>query len=118
MLPKNSFGNHICEWEIFDTSYAGCLLCGSIHICNYEDCKRNNTVVETEEAMVCTITGLCLRNLVEDNIFTDTCNYQENPHLKSNDRTKMLNTQLPVDNFFATPKGVLSGDKIPSEDKH
>lgn len=90
VLPKNSFGSHICEWEIFDTSYAGCLLCGSIHICNYEDCKRNDTVVETEDAIVCTITGLCLRNLLEDNTFTDTCNHQNNPHLNSNDKIRCV----------------------------
>lgn len=55
---------HQCQWEVFDVDAAGCLLCGRIHRCCARTCRR----VQTEDAEVCDITGLC----VVDRLYADT----------------------------------------------
>jgi len=56
-------GYHKCEWQVFNADRAGCLKCSSIHRCSPETCQ----MVQTEEAMVCEVTGLCVvtKNFVQ-----------------------------------------------------
>jgi len=60
---------HTCEYELIDVDMAGCLLCGKVHICSEQEC----VLVPTEDAEVCTITGLCVRDrLYAETEYTDT----------------------------------------------
>jgi len=69
-LPPASVGFHACEWETFDMGLAGCRLCGSVHRCAAQLCRR---LVQIEDATVCEITGCVVHphNLVA-NEFDDT----------------------------------------------
>lgn len=60
---------HTCQWELIDMDMAGCRLCGSIHVCKDRQCQT----VSTEDAEVCTITGLCVRDCIyAETEFADT----------------------------------------------
>lgn len=64
-----------CQWEIFDCDEAGCLKCGSHHVCasNAVDC-RCPLAQNDDLSRVCTITGQVLpevRHAHEE--FADTC---------------------------------------------
>lgn len=56
LLPQS-----ICtheDWEVFDLNVAGCLACGTAHVCKAGMCR----VEENKEGHhVCTITGCCIR---------------------------------------------------------
>ena len=57
VLPPSA-RHHTHKWDIIDSGVAGCLLCGTLHICG-DGC------VETEEVsdgLVCSITGLYVHN--------------------------------------------------------
>ena len=81
-LPPSARGLHQCEWEIFGSGQAGCVLCGDIHVCGPMSCKN---LVESEDSEVCVISGLCIRGLHSKDEFVDTCIGVNNPHLASND---------------------------------
>lgn len=80
---------HTCKWHVFGGDQAGCLLCGSIHIC-----KLDGTcpVIETEESEVCEITGVILRplRLSMDMEYMDTTVARVNPKLASNENDSPL----------------------------
>ena len=79
-LPMRLEGHKCTEWEQLDIGCAGCRECGLVHICDERfatarpeqrerevmklglswQCKRE----ETDENIVCEITGFCLRNQV------------------------------------------------------
>lgn len=82
VLPPAARGLHTCQWEIFGTGLAGCLLCGEVHVCGIGSCKER---AESEDSEVCVISGLCIRNIQAEEEFTDTCIGIDNPHLQSND---------------------------------
>ena len=69
-LCSSCVGFHTCKWEAIDTDLAGCLICSAKHQCSVETCTD---VVQTEDATVCAITGMCVstHNLVQ-NTHTDT----------------------------------------------
>jgi hypothetical protein len=56
ILCPNAHGFHVCEWQQFDVDKTGCKLCGYVHICHRDNCK----LVETEDSLVCELTGLCI----------------------------------------------------------
>jgi hypothetical protein len=66
-------GQHECVWQVFDADRAGCLRCAFIHKCSAETCR----LLQTEEAMVCDVTGLCLvtKNFVQKQ-YSDCVAYQ------------------------------------------
>lgn len=69
VVPMEYHEKHKHVYEIFDDDKAGCLVCGSVHICN--QCED---VVETEESCVCNITGLVTYPYIfKATEFTDTC---------------------------------------------
>ena len=76
-LPERSRHAHACEWERIDADKSGCRLCSHVHVCGYGSCK---SVVQTTDALVCEITGLCIRqnNIVEsaysDEVISFGCN--------------------------------------------
>ncbi len=58
LLPVQ-FPGHVCEWEPFSFTEAGCLLCGAHH-----RCCQNSSCVELEQddgQIVCEITGNVIR---------------------------------------------------------
>ena len=69
VLPARSRGAHACEWERIDVDRSGCRLCSHVHACGYGVCTA---VVETSDALVCEITGLCVRpNNISSTGFSD-----------------------------------------------
>jgi hypothetical protein len=81
-LPPSAFGHHVCEWEVFDgTTRAGCRLCSKIHDCSLDKC----VTIETEDAHVCVITGVCVGRVYDNTEFCDTHMAKDNPNLVSND---------------------------------
>jgi len=69
VFPPAAAGMHKCEWEFIDVDCRGCLLCGSIHECSSKDCK---SVIVTDEAVVCMITGVCVNTKqYADNEYSD-----------------------------------------------
>lgn len=81
-LPPSTRGLHRCDWEIFGSGLAGCVLCGDIHVCGPMSCKE---LIESEDSEVCVITGMCIRGLHSNDEFVDTCIGVNNPHMASND---------------------------------
>jgi len=69
-LCASCVGYHTCSWENIDTDMAGCTLCSARHVCCIEHCRD---VVQTEDALVCSVTGMCVstQNLVQS-AHTDT----------------------------------------------
>lgn len=63
-LTEKSLGKHVCEWEALGVDTSGCRLCSHVHTCGYGKCAQ---VVQTTDALVCEITGVCIRtsNIVE-----------------------------------------------------
>lgn len=63
-LTEQCLGAHACEWESIDTGVSGCRMCSHVHRCAYGLCKQ---VVQTTDALVCEVTGLCVRtsNIVD-----------------------------------------------------
>ena len=55
-LTKRMQTMHTCNWENIEVDVLGCLVCGSIHICNVNTCQ----VVTTSDATVCVISGVCV----------------------------------------------------------
>lgn len=72
-LCSRARGLHECEWQVFDADRAGCTRCGYIHVCSRTECN----LIQTEEAMVCDVTGLCLvtKNFVQHQ-YSDCIAYQ------------------------------------------
>lgn len=72
-LSPNAYPFHTCEWQIFDGDKAGCKRCSHIHLCGTGEC----VTVQTDEALVCVITGLCVheKNFVQDD-FSDCIAYK------------------------------------------
>lgn len=63
---------HECEWEVFDVGLAGCTVCGRVHRCSANRCAEAG-VIETGDAIVCSVTGLCVREKIfVDNEWVDT----------------------------------------------
>ena len=56
LCPK-AYRFHTCAWQVFDGNKAGCIRCSYIHVCGRGECP----LVQTEDAMVCEITGLCVQ---------------------------------------------------------
>ena len=67
-LPHCVEASHTCQWEVFDSGKAGCLLCGVIHICG----QHCTNLIEGEDAEVCSVTGVCVRSLHVSGVFEDT----------------------------------------------
>ena len=67
---------------------AGCLLCGSIHVCG-RDCKE---IIETDEFDVCAVTSVCIRprQIAAENTFHDTVLFGESESMKTNDNDNGL----------------------------
>jgi len=61
-LTSRCTAEHVCEWERIDIDKTGCVLCSDIHVCSFGNCT---SVTQTEDSLVCNITGLCIR---KDNI--------------------------------------------------
>lgn len=57
-LCPRAHGYHECSWQIFDSDKAGCTRCAHVHVCNHGECP----LVQTEDAVVCEITGLCVKD--------------------------------------------------------
>ena len=55
-LCPRARGLHECQWQVFDADRAGCTRCSYVHVCNRGDCN----LIQTEESMVCDITGYCV----------------------------------------------------------
>lgn len=76
-LTEKSLGHHVCEWEALGIGTSGCKLCSHVHVCGYGRCKQ---VVQTTDALVCEITGVCIctSNIVEsaysDEVISFGCN--------------------------------------------
>jgi len=89
VLTASCRGLHQCRWQVFDVGLAGCLSCGAIHRCAPGVCSE---LVQTEDAQVCVITGLCVHshNLVA-NEFDDTVMLRQKPAGES--RLQHLNMQ-------------------------
>lgn len=63
---------HKCKFEMIDAHLAGCLLCGRIHDCT-KGCCAEEGVIETGDSIVCSVTGLCIRETIFlDSEFVDT----------------------------------------------
>jgi len=56
---------HECVWERVDVDRSGCVLCSHVHRCGFGRCTL---VTQTTDALVCEITGLCIRT---DNIINE-----------------------------------------------
>jgi len=68
-MPERCLGAHECEWERIDVDKSGCRLCSHVHVCGYGRCTR---VTETCDALVCEISGLCVRTSnISDTGFSD-----------------------------------------------
>lgn len=50
-----------CKWECFADDMAGCVWCGAVHHCGVSPCQN---VVQTEDAMVCEITGIVAKSKI------------------------------------------------------
>lgn len=57
-LCPRAHGHHECTWQMFDSDKAGCTRCAYVHVCNKGECS----LIETEDAVVCEITGLCVKD--------------------------------------------------------
>lgn len=55
-LCPRARGLHECQWQVFDADRAGCMRCSYVHVCGRGECA----LIQTEEAMVCGITGCCV----------------------------------------------------------
>mgnify|MGYP006092244683 CR=1 FL=1 len=88
-LPACSMKYHICKWHVFGHDQAGCLLCGSIHICKLDG---KCPIVETGESEVCEITGIVLRPVLlpMDMEYLDTTVARVNPKLISNENDSQV----------------------------
>lgn len=63
---------HQCDYEMLDAHLAGCRTCGFVHNCMRGHCVGEGTV-ETGDALVCSVTGLCIRDTIFlDSEFVDT----------------------------------------------
>jgi len=92
-LPLSAAGHHVCEWEVFDgQGLAGCRLCSEVHDCRQRRC----TTVETEDAHVCEVTGVCVGRLYDDSEFLDTHMAKDNPHLRTNDAVHSWDSYVGV----------------------
>lgn len=72
-LCPRARGFHECQWQCFDSDKAGCTRCGCVHICKDGECE----VTLTEEASVCLVTGLCVKdkNFAQDD-YSDCIAYK------------------------------------------
>lgn len=48
---------HVCEWQKIDIDVLGCVVCGSVHVCEYGKCKQT---IETGDALVCEFSGVVI----------------------------------------------------------
>mgnify|MGYP004216618005 CR=1 FL=1 len=63
---------HVCKYEAIDAHLAGCTVCGFVHDCTQGHCMAEG-VIETGDSIVCSVTGLCVRETVFcDAEFVDT----------------------------------------------
>lgn len=74
VLSEKCMKAHVCEWESIDVDKSGCRLCSHVHECGYGKCRK---VVETEDSLVCEITGLCIRksNIVNNSYSEEVISY-------------------------------------------
>lgn len=53
-----------CKWEVFDVDKAGCLRCGSKHVCKLNSIDNTCPLVEVEDhSRVCNITGAVINEV-------------------------------------------------------
>ena len=94
MLPCVSTDVHRCNWEFIAKDCCGCVLCGAIHLCSLKACK---SMVVTEDAVACTITGVCVNN----NPFAES-KYSENVivYTSVKDKQDILEARMAVIDSF------------------
>lgn len=88
------------SWQLLDADMAGCLRCGTIH-----ECGDNCPVVCENHCNICTITGLCVRNIqfAEDE-FVDTMNI-------SDDAESHRNPAIDYDTVWQTVMEIISSEQ-------
>lgn len=100
-LSTGCNGHHICRWECIDVHLAGCLVCGAVHDCEKKLCKD---VVTTNDARVCTITGMCVAmqnfavNEYSDNVVVFASGRERIDELEA----RMLRIAASVDDFLTS----------------
>lgn len=70
-----------CQWEVYDVTAAGCLLCGTAHVCQKFACDNKCPLVETEDcSQVCSITGWILPSVrySKEEYYDNICMKPEN----------------------------------------
>lgn len=92
-------GLHVCEWQTFDADRAGCTRCSHVHVCGADSCN----LVQTEEAMVCDITGLCLvpKNFVQGQ-YSDCVGYQGAATTSETARVQLSEVRKVVQHILAS----------------
>jgi hypothetical protein len=100
-LCAAAHGLHECTWQTFDADRAGCTRCSYIHVCSADSCS----LVQTEEAMVCEITGLCLvpKNFVQGQ-YSDCVGYQGSD-------TTSETARVPLSEVRKTVQYILASDR-------
>lgn len=94
-------GLHDCEWQLFDADRAGCRRCSYIHVCSADSCS----LVQTEESMVCEITGLCLvpKNFVQSQ-YSDCVGYQGGATTSETARVQLGEVRKVVQHVLASDR--------------
>ena len=112
MLPCESTNVHCCRWEFIAMDCCGCVLCGAIHLCSLEACE---SVVVTKEAVVCTITGVC----VNTNPFAES-EYSENVivYTSVQDKQDILEARMAVIDSFVREFLLSSSARKSAEYEH
>jgi len=73
MMHTQKSAQDLSSWEVFDADLAGCLLCGSLHICKPWTCPVEKS---PEGHEICVITGMCVKLLsISNEEFLDTACY-------------------------------------------
>lgn len=90
---------HECSFEVFDADRAGCTRCGYIHVCSTEECN----LIQTEDARVCDITGLCLitSNFIT-NHYSDCVAYQGSATTSEYARVQLSDVRMIVNHILTS----------------
>eukprot|EP00961_Rhodomonas_salina_P074236 997511-Rhodomonas_salina.1 len=84
---------HTHEWQVYDATQAGCVLCGQCHWCDPGSCA---TVACEDGARVCPITAYCIPCIRTcDQEYSD-CQNMESSHRAPVEDTEVLATVIEV----------------------
>lgn len=108
-LCPTARGLHQCEWQVFDADRAGCTRCSYVHVCSTDECR----LIQTEEAMVCDITGLCLvtKNFVHHQ-YSDCIAYQGSATTSETSRVQLGEIRKVVGHILASAEAAQCREQI------